>query len=298
MIKKIIVFSVLLCIVPQISAFAVNLDRLREHYLKGEWREAIKEGERQMMSAKYDSRDLDRLYFYLGICYIKERNLLRASDIFEIVVKEFPRSRFVEQSYVGLIDAYSLNGQFNLALERSGDFLKKYPQSEFRSEIESRLDTYKAKAGVMPAAVTAANSDAVDTSGHRKVTSGSSAGKPVPVVSAARPLIIDIANETAEGPADEEPAGYEPQLVLAPQLAPRPVLNGYFVQVGAFSKKRNAENVSRRLRNLGFSSNVSDSMSKGKTIYKVRVGAFDTRYKASVQAKKLSALGYPTKIIP
>jgi tetratricopeptide (TPR) repeat protein len=105
--KKIKIFILCLtaCMAWAGSACAMNLDRVKEHFLKSEWKDAIREGETLLARAGRDSADLDQLYYYLGLCYFKDGNYLRSNDIFEIILKEFPGSRFAGPARKALKEA-------------------------------------------------------------------------------------------------------------------------------------------------------------------------------------------------
>jgi cell division protein FtsN len=64
----------------------------------------------------------------------------------------------------------------------------------------------------------------------------------------------------------------------------------YTVQVGAYNEKKEAQTRVDRLRRKGYDARVHAVKEKsGKTLYKVRVGSFDTRGDAASTAKKLDA---------
>jgi tetratricopeptide (TPR) repeat protein len=215
------------------SACAMDLDRVKEHFLKSEWKDAIREGESLLARSGRDSSDLDQLYYYLGLCYYKDGNYLRSNDIFEIILKEFPKSRFA--------------GPARTALKEAKDRLPSEP-----------------------------------------------------VVKKAE-LSFEKPDTAAQVPEPEIVLAPELDLVLAPELrkelkAPPQVL--FFVQVGAFSSRRNADKLAHKLQIAGYSVGVAFSESKHGPVHKVRVGSFPSRYDAQAAAKKLSRQGYPTKVIP
>jgi tetratricopeptide (TPR) repeat protein len=223
------------------SACAMDLDRVKEHFLKSEWKDAIREGESLLARSGRDSSDLDQLYYYLGLCYYKDGNYLRSNDIFEIILKEFPKSRFAAPARKALKES---KGRLP-----SEPVLKKAEQSY---------------------------------------------AKPETVPEAPEPDLI-LAPEPGLVLAPE------PDLILAPELrkelkASSQVL--FFVQVGAFSSRRNADKLARKLQIAGYSVGVAFSESKHGPVHKVRVGSFSSRDDARAAAKKLSRQGYPTKVIP
>ena len=70
-------------------------------------------------------------------------------------------------------------------------------------------------------------------------------------------------------------------------VSPAQETSYFSIQVGAFSEKRNAENLADRLRKKGYSlSIVAPSPGKSR-LYKVRVGKFKTRSAALEAARRL-----------
>ncbi len=74
---------------------------------------------------------------------------------------------------------------------------------------------------------------------------------------------------------------------------------GYFftVQVGAFSQKDNAENLVDELKSQ-FQSYMTKEKAAGITLYKVRVGKYQTRREAERDHQLLVDKGYPARIYP
>lgn len=62
----------------------------------------------------------------------------------------------------------------------------------------------------------------------------------------------------------------------------------YTVQIGAFSKEINAQNLAKEVRDKGYQTYVV----KGKTLYKAQVGEFKTSEEAKAISEKLKKLGY------
>lgn len=70
----------------------------------------------------------------------------------------------------------------------------------------------------------------------------------------------------------------------------------YAVQVGSFSKLKNAEQLVKKLLRQGYESYIADDKSHGMN--RVRVGKFSSRSGAMRTEMKLRREGYPTKIVP
>jgi len=99
-----------------LPAFALDLDKVKILFLRGDYKSAIIEGEKLMASAGEES-GVDELYYILGLCYLEDGNYLRASDIFEIILNEYRDSRFTDEARLGLGDTYFLRGDMARAEE-------------------------------------------------------------------------------------------------------------------------------------------------------------------------------------
>ena len=72
----------------------------------------------------------------------------------------------------------------------------------------------------------------------------------------------------------------------------------YTVQVGAFSNRNNALQLSYDLKENGFDAYLEPIERLGDKLYRVRVGKFGSKDRAIDLQEKLSDAGYPTKIFP
>lgn len=69
----------------------------------------------------------------------------------------------------------------------------------------------------------------------------------------------------------------------------KPLRRGTFfaIQVGAFSSHSSAKNYSLKFSKMGYPTSISQTESRGKTLYRVRVGSYKTRVKARQEKAKL-----------
>ena len=76
--------------------------------------------------------------------------------------------------------------------------------------------------------------------------------------------------------------------------------NGLFftIQMGSFLDKTNALKTRDKLKNEGYQAYISEVREKGKLLYRVRIGEFDTQGEADYIAKELKEKGYSTRIYP
>ena len=288
---KKLVLIVLMSLCGSTSAFAFNLDNLRNYFLNANYKACISEGE-SILAQATSSQGLDELYYILGLSYLKDGNYLRSSDIFEIVLKEYRNSKFREEAKLGLADSYFMKGDLRKAENIYQEMLKDNSRSKLKPAIYYRLSqlakkTYdlqkeqlylaklKSEFPQSPEALI----DKEFLPGARQVY--------VPVIeptpiSTSKPVILDKINVPA----------------VQPTAPTKDIISGaYSVQVGAFTSPENARKLTLKLKAQGYSSYISRVESMNKSIYKVRVGGFESLQEAKGAEKALKVHGYPTKII-
>ncbi|MBI3253011.1 MAG: SPOR domain-containing protein [Candidatus Omnitrophica bacterium] len=72
----------------------------------------------------------------------------------------------------------------------------------------------------------------------------------------------------------------------------------FAVQVGSFSRKRNADGLLKKLLGRGYDAYLENNKDAKREFYRVRVGKAASKEEAEALARHLEKDGYPTKIIP
>lgn len=131
------------------NSYALDLGKIRADVSGGDYESAIKEGEKILGSLSRDeySRNNDELYYLLGLSYLKQGNYLRASDIFEIIIREFKDSNFKEDARLALADTYFLRGDYSEAQGRYKKLLDTGADTKLKAAIYYRLSQCAAKEG-------------------------------------------------------------------------------------------------------------------------------------------------------
>ncbi len=145
MLKKIILVLAFLALAS--SAYSLNIDKVKIYFLNDDYKSAISEGEKILAGYSLDSPNLDELYYFLALSYLKDGNYLRASDIFEILLKEFKDSAFKDEARLGLGDAYFLKGDFDKAKACYGGLLEANSHTKLKELVYSRLSEVAYKTG-------------------------------------------------------------------------------------------------------------------------------------------------------
>ncbi len=76
-----------------------------------------------------------------------------------------------------------------------------------------------------------------------------------------------------------------------------PVSKGYFVQVGAFSSKANADRLAGKLKKSGFTPSIGTKKVNNKSINVVKLGGFNTSSQAQTARSGLAKAGYKNSFI-
>lgn len=121
------------------SLFAAELEKIKVYMLQQDYKAAISEGEKLLGKSSSIDPGLDELYYLLAVAYLKDGNLLRASDIFEIIINELKSKRFKQEAMFGLADTYYLRKDLAQAEKEYLNLLKKYPDGKLKAQIYQRL---------------------------------------------------------------------------------------------------------------------------------------------------------------
>jgi tRNA-2-methylthio-N6-dimethylallyladenosine synthase len=145
--KKIIKIILVIYIVLLVdTGFSLDLDKVKVYYLKGDYKSAILEGEKVLANTGFSAHS-DELYYLLGLSYIKDGNYLRASDIFEIIIKEFKDSILKNEAKLGLGDSYFLRGNYKKAKTYYEELLNTNDSVKLKPAVYYRLSQCAFKEG-------------------------------------------------------------------------------------------------------------------------------------------------------
>ncbi len=240
------------------NVFALNLDKIKEYFISGDYKAAISEGENILAKTGNTSFGLDELYYFLGLSYMKTGNYLRASDIFEIIGSEFKKSSLIKDAALALGDTFFLSGDYDKAEKKYQDLLNNNPAIRLKPAVYYRLSRCAAKLS-----------------------------KP----QAEKDYLIKLKQEFPLNLESE----FENEKCAITTIDSN---GGYTVQVGYFSNNTNADNLLSELTNKGYSAYIEKNDASGKQVYRVKVGKSAARWEAEALEAKLSKDGYPTKICP
>lgn len=239
------------------NVYALNLDKIKVYFLAGDYKSAILEGER-LLASEAQSSHSDELYYILGLSYLKDSNYLRASDIFEIILKEFKNSTFKEETKLGLGDTYFLRGDYDKAGGYFRELINNNPATKLKAQVYYRLILIGFKKG--------------DTQEGKEY--------------------LDRLKK--EFPASTELIVNRELCVLSNYSSDF----FYTVQVGSFTQAKNAHNLTDKLIQTGYDAYIEETDLRDTKTYRVKVGKLKSRTEAVQLQNKLSQEGYPTRICP
>jgi cell division septation protein DedD len=117
------------------------------------------------------------------------------------------------------------------------------------------------------------------------------ASEPAATVTAA-PLPAPKQQEKSAASADSQQSLVKPDKKPAADTAGTPAPAGkWWVSLGVFASRENAQQLAGKLRAAGFAIEVSQSHSKGKELFRVRAGPASDRATASALQARLAAAG-------
>jgi len=265
-----ILFGICVLCIGISGVLASNIDTVKTYFINGDYRGCIREGENILASSKVRKKNRDEVRYFLALSYLKEGNPLPASRNFKIILNEFRKSKFREESQIGLGDSYFMRGDYTIADFQYKELLNKNPKTKLKPGLYYRLGQIGLKKG-----------NKQQQEEYLARLKKEFPLSPEALMRMDRELFpLNIQIQTGQGPIIPETNA------------------SYSVQVGAFSRKTNAENLAKRLRNKGYVSLISESLYRDNKIYKVRVGSFKNRSEAEGLEQKLKTEGYSTKIIP
>lgn len=145
MLKKIILAITLVMLAN--NGYCSDIDKVKACFLKGDYKSAIAEGEKTLTNYDTHSPDLDELYYVMGLSYLKDGNYLRASDIFEIILREFKNSRFKDEAKLSLGDTYFLKEDYGKAQQQYKELINSNSSTKLKASLYYRLSQVALKKG-------------------------------------------------------------------------------------------------------------------------------------------------------
>jgi DedD protein len=133
--------------------------------------------------------------------------------------------------------------------------------------------------------------------GETVVAAASPSVEPAPAAVAEPPVAKPAPAAKTQSPAPVESVAPAPTKPVSRTTAATPK-GDWTVQLGSFSEEANARRLAEKVSTFGHKPTVSSYRASGKTLYRVRVGAYDVKGQAEATASALSAHGLTAKVVP
>lgn len=236
----------------------------------------------------------EQALFYLATINLKQGKYADCRHNFNLLIRDFPGSRFLNRARLGIADSYLFEENYSLAEKIYVELLAGRDES-IAPTVYCRLIDLKVKAGDRDKA-----QDYL-TQLHSKYPLSFEAGliRRLPEAKATVSLLPET--KTSQEIFTPLETGHQrrPSGVSAPLETKGQSLTGFTVQVGAFADHPKADRLCRELIALGEDAYIELLETPvGQSLYRVRVGKLSSSQEAEALAKKLASQGYPTKIIP
>jgi len=160
------------------------------------------------------------------------------------------------------------------------------------------MRTQTLKLGEPPAAAqpAATATEKTQTPPETVVAAASESAQPAPT-----PAATSAATSPATAAPAPKPAATETQrkpVAAPPAAAATSTAKGdWTVQLGSFGDEGNARRLADRASTIGYKANVASYKASGKTLYRVRVGAYASKAQAEATASALSAHGITARVV-
>ncbi len=217
----ILVFFAFISLSGELFAQTSRLKNAQALILKGAYSQAAGEY-RKVLAGRRQGKIKSEAHYFLGLCLLKESRYNEARKNFNIILRRYPRSEFCDDASLGIADSYLLAQDFEQAVKKYEQFIRDFPRSELVTIARTQRQFCK------------------------------------------------------QG---------------------KHFANSYFsVQLGCFAEKKNAEGLRNELIDGGHRAYILEQPGSG--LYYVRVGKFSNRSEAEFLEQRLETEGYSTRICP
>ncbi len=249
-----------------------SLSQVEKIFLQGKYDRVISESSKLIDSG---ARGREELFYLKGLSQMQLARFGEARQTFEYMVDRYPKGKRAFDGYIGIGDALFLEGKYAGSISSYNDAISKFPDHKNASIVYYKIG-----------------------SAYHKLGSEQKAKEYFDKVKDRSPLSFEsrmIPKDLGSSPAVMSGDTMKP--LLKPDAPAESVAPGYFyVQVGYFKSRNNAEGLTKKLKRKGYDGSISSQIKDGATFYKVKVGRFNARREAEAEARRLKADGYSTKV--
>jgi len=262
----VILFTILYLLSPDAIA-STSAEKAEEFFLEGKYDKALMQADSAINT---DSGKKYELYYLKGLSALKLNKFAEARRAFEYVTERYPRSDRALDSYIGIGDAYYLEGNTSGALRSYKAAADAFADDRNIVVVRERIAECMAKPGMRDRPKEYAEPRPVETKAVEK-----------------RKESVNFA------PKKKEDIDMEPPVQ---KIAGRDSTGQFSVQVGSFRSRSNASKLVSMLCARHYDARLESPAGQSDKIYRVRVGRVSSQEEAERLAVKLKREGYPTKV--
>jgi len=249
---------------------AEDLPQIEKMFMQGKYDRVVSEATK-LIDARAHGRE--ELFYLKGLSQMRLARYEDARQTFEYMVGRYSRGKRAFDGCIGIGDAYFLEGKYPEAISSYKNALDSYPDHKNASVAYYKIG-----------------------SAYHKFGSPDKAKEHFDKAKSASPLSF----ESRMTPKDlESPSGpiTAVKSFFRPGSSEKSGTGDYFyVQVGYFKNRSNAEGLTEKLKRKGYDSYLFTQVDGPATFYRVKVGRFNMKSEAQSMADKLNSDGYKTKV--
>ena len=274
-----LIISLLFTGISYARATVEGLSQIEKLFLQGKYDRVVLESSKLIDAGAHGREEL----FYLkGLSQTQLSRFREARQTFEYMMERYPKGKRAFDGYIGSGDAFFLEGKYAESISSYNDALSNFPDHKNASISYYKIGSAYYKLG----------SEDKAKEYFDKVKNGS------PLSFESKMIPEDLGSSFGPDAAVNS-------FFKKPDLSEESDAGSYFyVQVGYFKSRNNAEGLTEKLKRKGYDSYLStqinpvrnSKISNRAIFYKVKVGRFRIRSEAEAQASKLKSDGYKTRV--
>ncbi len=135
---QLIFIFVLIAAVASWGASFVGMDDIETAIIEKDY-EGAQSLAQEFLAQKPPKAQADQARYYSGLSQLRLNNYTKARGVFERLKASASDAKFIDQARIGIVDSYSMEGEYQQAIHQAENFLKTKPESELMSLIYLKL---------------------------------------------------------------------------------------------------------------------------------------------------------------
>ena len=248
-----------------------SLPQVEKIFMQGKYDRVVSESSKLIDAG---ARGREELFYLKGLSQMQLARFRDARRTFEYMVERYPKGKRAFDGYIGIGDAFFLEGRYAESISSYNDALSNFPDHKNAPTCYYKIGSAYHRLGSEEKA-----KEYFDKVKNCSPLSFESRMIPEDLGSSPAAIGGAVNSFFKPGPSEESDAG-----------------SYFYVQAGYFKSRNNAEGLTEKLKRKGYDSYLAAQIKNNSTFYKVKVGRFKTRSEAEAQAKKLKSDGYMIRV--